>query len=57
MMEPPVSRDNNKPETIATPEGDNEGLPSEPPAPADVDLQRPRGDEPHWSQPIRPALD
>jgi hypothetical protein len=44
-------------EPIATPEGDNEDLPGAPLAPADVDLERPRGDEPHFSQPIRKALE
>jgi hypothetical protein len=46
------------PDTIATPEGDNEYLPDEPlPPRAEPTPTRPRGDEPHPSQPIRPALD
>jgi hypothetical protein len=55
--EPPDSPEDNEPGTIGTPEGDNEGLPDEPLAPSDVHIERPRGDEPHWSQPIRKALD
>ncbi len=54
---PPDSPEDDEPDTIATPEGDNEGLPEEPLAPADVDMERPRGNEPHPSQPIRKALD
>ncbi len=48
--------DDNEPDTIATPEGDGEFAPDEPLAPLDTDVTRPRGDEPHPSQPIRKAL-
>ncbi len=50
------SAKDDQPDTIATPEGDNEGLPGQPLAPSDVDIKRPRGDEPHSSQPFRDAL-
>lgn len=47
----------NEPDTIATPEGDNEDLPGEP-LTSDVPVvERPRGNEPHPEQPLRPAED
>jgi hypothetical protein len=50
--------DDNELETIGTPEGDNEGLPGDAPLPADdLDIERPRGDEPHSTLPLRKALD
>ena len=55
--QPPDGPEDNEPDTIATPEGDNEFSPEQPLAPLDTDVERPRGDEPHFSQPIRPALD
>jgi len=48
-----------QPDGLATPEGDNEGSPNEPLSPVEMedgDLERPRGDEPHSSEPLRPAL-
>lgn len=46
-----------RPDTIATPEGDNEYTPTEPlPGPAGTPAPtRPRGNEPHPKEPIRPA--
>ena len=40
---------------ISTPEGDNEFAPDQPLTPHPHDIDRPRGDEPHSDQPIRPA--
>lgn len=46
----------NRPDAVATPEGDNEYLPDQPlPAGTEPVPQRPRGNEPHPEQPIRPA--
>jgi hypothetical protein len=45
------------PDTIATPEGDNEFAPDEPLTPLDTDITRPRGDAPHSKEPLRPAQD
>ena len=55
--EPLDSPEDNEPDTIATPEGDGEDSFDEPLVPSDVDVERPRGDEPHPSQPLRDALD
>jgi hypothetical protein len=44
------------PKNIATPEGDNEDLPNEPLTPLQSEVERPRGDEPHTSLPLRDAL-
>jgi hypothetical protein len=42
---------------LATPEGDNESLPGQP-LPADEPTpERPRGDQPHSTEPLYPALD
>jgi hypothetical protein len=55
--DPPDFVPDNEPDTIATPEGDNEYAPDQPlPAGAEPIPERPRGDEPHWKQPIRKAL-
>jgi hypothetical protein len=55
--EAPNSPEDNEPETIATPEGDNEYLPDQP-LTSDAPIpERPRGDEPHSDEPLRPALD
>ena len=46
----------NEPDTVATPEGDNEYRPDQPlPGSAVPTPERPRGNEPHPEQPIRPA--
>jgi hypothetical protein len=45
------------PNTIATPEGDNELLPDQPLTEAEPAPERPRGDEPHSVEPLYPALD
>jgi segregation and condensation protein B len=42
---------------VSTPEGDNEDADGAPLAPIHGDLERPRGDEPHPSQPIRDAVE
>ncbi len=55
--EPADSPEDDEPDTIATPEVDNEGLPGQPLAPSDVEIEGPRGDEPHSSQPFRDALE
>ena len=49
--------DENEPDTLATPEGDNEYTPDEPLTPDAAAPERPRGDEPHSSEPLYPALD
>ena len=53
-MPPPT--DDTAPKTIATPEGDNEDLPSEPLTPSPPEIERPRGNEPHTELPFRDAL-
>ena len=55
--EPPDSPEDNEPDTVATPEGDNEYAPDQPLSPSEPVLERPRGDEPHSSEPLYPALD
>jgi len=50
------SAEDNEPDTLATPEGDNEGLPDEPLSPDEPVVERPRGDEPHSVEPLRDAL-
>ena len=55
--EPPDSPEDNEPDTIATPEGDNEFAPDQPLAPLGTGVERPRGNEPHPTQPERNALD
>ena len=54
MSQPP---EDTRPDTIATPEGDNEYLPDQPLTPLIAPVERPRGDEPHSSLPFRDALD
>lgn len=48
----------NAPDTVATPEGDNEYAPGQPlPGPTAMPVpERPRGNEPHSDAEIRPAL-
>ena len=53
--EAPDAVPENAPGTIATPEGDNEYLPDQPLPGNPPDITIPRGNEPHPSQPIRPA--
>jgi hypothetical protein len=56
--EPPDFVPDPEPDTVATPEGDNEYGPDQPlPARGEATPERPRGDEPHSQQPIRPALE
>jgi hypothetical protein len=56
--DPPDFVPDDEPDTIATPEGDNEYGPDQPlPPGAEPVPERPRGDEPHWTQPLRKALD
>jgi hypothetical protein len=56
--DPPDFVPENEPDTLATPEGDNEHLPDQPlQLGADPTPERPRGNEPHYSQPIRKALE
>jgi hypothetical protein len=43
------------PETIATPEGDNEYLPDQPLTPDASTPVRPRGDQPHTVVPLYPV--
>jgi hypothetical protein len=54
--EPPDSPEDNEPDTVATPEGDNEYLPGEPLSPDAPVPERPRGEEPHSDEPLYPAL-
>jgi hypothetical protein len=55
--QPPDSPEDNQPDTIATPEGDNEYLPNQPLPPDQPTPDRPRGDDPHSVEPLDPALD
>ncbi len=45
------------PNTLATPEGDNELAPEEPLQPDPPAPVRPRGDEPHSVEPLYPVSD
>jgi hypothetical protein len=46
------------PDVLATPEGDGEHLPDQPLNPALVTTpERPRGNEPHYTLPLRKALE
>jgi hypothetical protein len=56
MTAPTHSPDDNKPDTIATPEGDNEYAPDQPLSPTPPAIERSRGDEPHSEEPLYPAL-
>lgn len=47
--------DDARPNTIGTPEGDNEYAPDQPLTPDPVKVERPRGNEPHPKMPLRPA--
>lgn len=47
----------NAPDTIATPEGDNEYAPGQPLERNPPPVDRPRGDAPHSREPLRPAQD
>lgn len=55
--EVPDTVSDSLPSTVATPEGDNEYAPDQPlPGPSGMPTpERPRGNEPHPVQPIRPA--
>jgi hypothetical protein len=55
--EPPDSPDDQEPDTLSTPEGDDEYPPDEPLPTSEPVPERPRGDEPHTIEPLRPALD
>jgi hypothetical protein len=55
--EPTDSPEDNEPDTLATPEGDNEYAPDQPLTPTAPVPERPRGDEPHTDEPLYPALD
>jgi hypothetical protein len=55
--EPSDSPEDNQPDTIATPEGDNEYAPDQPLSPGEPVPERPRGDEPHSTEPLYPAQD
>jgi hypothetical protein len=56
-LDSPDSPKDNEPDTVATPEGDNEYAPGEPLI-ADAPVpERPRGDEPHSIEPLRKAID
>jgi len=55
-LDSPDSPEDNEPDTLATPEGDNEELPDEPLSADEPAPERPRGDEPHTSEPLRKAL-
>jgi hypothetical protein len=54
---PPDSVPENEPDALATPEGDNEDPLSAPLDPSAPTPERPRGNEPHFEQPLRKALD
>lgn len=56
-IELPDSPADNGPDTVATPEGDNEYAPDQPLQPSNPTPERPRGNEPHPQQPIYPAQD
>lgn len=56
--DPPDFVPEDEPDVLATPEGDGESPADEPLRSGDVpSLERPRGNEPHYTQPIRKALD
>ena len=55
--QPLDSPQDNVPDTIVTPEGDNEFAPDQPLPSSIPQPERPRGNEPHPQQPIRPAQD
>lgn len=54
--DPPDFVPENEPDTLATPEGDNEHRPEQPlKGPSTPTPERPRGNEPHYDQPLRKA--
>jgi hypothetical protein len=56
--DPPDLVPDEMPDTLATPEGDAEDSQNQPLQPAEVlTPERPRGNEPHYTQPIRKALE
>jgi hypothetical protein len=55
--EPPDWPEDDQPDAIATPEGDNELPPDEPLSRDPPTPERPRGDEPHSVEPLYPAED
>ncbi|HEX4155749.1 MAG TPA: hypothetical protein VHY48_09060 [Acidobacteriaceae bacterium] len=56
--DPPDFVPDHEPDTLATPEGDAEHGPDQPLLPgSEPALERPRGNEPHWKQPLRKAPD
>jgi hypothetical protein len=55
--DPPDGVPENEPDTLATPEGDNEDPLRAPLDPSEPTPERPRGNEPHFEQPLRKALD
>jgi len=57
MTAPTEPPEDNEPDTIATPEGDNEYAPDQPLTPTPPTPDRPRGDNPHSIEPLYPALD
>lgn len=50
-----IAAANLPPNTVATPEGDNEYLPDEPLPTAQPKPERPRGDQPHSVEPLYPT--
>ena len=57
MTAPTEPPEDNEPDTIDTPEGDNEYAPDQPLTPTPPTPDRPRGDNPHSIEPLYPALD
>ena len=56
--DPPDFVPEDEPDVLATPEGDGELPPDQPLQSGDVPpVERPRGNEPHYTQPIRKALE
>jgi hypothetical protein len=53
----PADPYDNEPDILATPEGDNEFPADEPLTPLAAPMERPPGNEPHFSLPFRKALD
>ena len=56
-LQPSDIEEDDERDTVATPEGDNEYAPDQPLPSSEPTPERPRGNEPHPSLPIRPALD
>jgi hypothetical protein len=50
------SPETNQPDTVTTPEGDNEYAPNQPLSPYLPAPERPRGDEPHSKLPFKDVL-